>query len=141
MIRVQMHELRARCAVAMAALSQDRQLMLRQAEQDVNQLERERRPWAVAYARCLQAAIAVQRHQFDEGRARLQEAVDRFDACDMLLNAAIARRRLGEIVGGVEGRSLVALANAWMSTQGIQDPERWTAMYAPGFAGAWFNAG
>jgi len=134
MIRVQMHELRARCAVAVAAVSDDPQLLLRQAEQDVNQLEREERPWALAYARGLQAAIAVQRQQFDRGRERLQEAVDRFDACDMLLNAAVARRRLGEMVGGDEGGSLVAQANAWISTQGIRDPARWTAMYAPGFA-------
>jgi eukaryotic-like serine/threonine-protein kinase len=134
MIRVQMHELRARCAVAVAAVSEEPRRLLRQAEHDVNQLEHEQRPWALAYARCLQAAIAVQRRQHDKARERLQEAVDRFAACDMLLNAAVARRRLGEMIGGVEGDSLVAQANAWIGTQGIRDPARWTAMYAPGFA-------
>lgn len=134
MIRIQMHELRARCAVAMAALSEDPHLFLRQAEHDVKQLEHEQRPWALACARCLQAAIALQHRQHDKARERLQEAVDRFDACDMLLNAAVARRCLGEMIGGVEGDSLISQADAWISTQGIQDPARWTAMYAPGFA-------
>ena len=134
MIRIQMHEVRARCAVAMAAVSEDPQHLLRQAEHDVKQLEHEQRPWALAYARCLQAAIALHGRRHDQARERLREAVDRFEACNMLLNAAVSRRRLGEMLGGVEGDSLVTQANAWMSTQGIRDPARWTAMYAPGFA-------
>jgi hypothetical protein len=50
----------------------------------------------------------------------------------MGLYAAAARRCLGLMVGGDEGRDLVAVADAWMAAQTIRNPERMTAMLAPG---------
>jgi hypothetical protein len=47
--------------------------------------------------------------------------------------AAVARRRLGELKGGDEGRMLIDQVNSWMSTQSIRNPDRFTAMLAPGF--------
>jgi len=37
----------------------------------------------------------------------------------------------GTLIGGDEGRSLVASANKVMSEEGILNPTRFTAMYAP----------
>ena len=56
-----------------------------------------------------------------------------FEACDMRLFAAAARRCLGQLVGGSEGRTLMACADTWMAGQGIRNPARMTALYAPGF--------
>ena len=51
----------------------------------------------------------------------------------MTLYAAVARRRLGQVVGGETGQKLVAEAERWMHGQSIVNPARWTMMYAPGF--------
>ncbi len=51
----------------------------------------------------------------------------------MCLHAAAARRRQGELLGGDGGRALVANASGWMQGQGKRDPDRITALYAPGF--------
>ena len=56
-----------------------------------------------------------------------------FDACDMRLYAAAARRRLGQLVGRAEGRALMAGAESWMAGQTIRNPARMAAMLAPGF--------
>jgi len=51
----------------------------------------------------------------------------------MLLYAAVAGRRRGQLLGGDAGRELVQNAETWMIGQGIRNPARWSAMYAPGF--------
>ena len=48
--------------------------------------------------------------------------------------AAAARRHLGNLVGGDEGRDLIARADAWMIGQGITNPARMAAGITPGFA-------
>ena len=133
MIRIEMYEVCARCTLALAATSNNFQPLLRRAERDVQRLEREQRPWSSAYARFLQAAIALRRGQRSRSSELLRESASHFDACDMRLNAVVARRCLGKLTGGPAGDSLVAQADAWMNAQGIRDPVRWAAMYAPGF--------
>ncbi len=133
MIRIEMHEVYARCSLALAATSESFEPLLRRAERVVTRLEREKRPWAFAYARFLQAAIALRRGQRSRSTELLRESANRFDACDMRLNAIVARRCLGQMIGGPGGDSLVTQADAGMNAQGIQDPVRWAAMYAPGF--------
>jgi len=51
----------------------------------------------------------------------------------MKLFAAACRRRLGKLIGGDEGHSLVAEADAWMAGQFIVNPARMTATLVPGF--------
>jgi hypothetical protein len=55
-----------------------------------------------------------------------------FDGLGTRLYADAARRRLGELLGGEQGRALVAQANSWMTGQNIHNPARMTAMLAPG---------
>jgi hypothetical protein len=90
--------------------------------------------WADAFAGLVRAAVAVRRGDARTAAALLPEAAGTLDKLTMRLYAAAARRRLGEVLGGDEGRVLVAEADAWMAGQKIQDPARMTAMLAPGFA-------
>jgi hypothetical protein len=50
----------------------------------------------------------------------------------MALHAAVASRRLGQLVGGAAGAQRVVDANAWMETQQIVNSSRMSAVLAPG---------
>jgi hypothetical protein len=53
----------------------------------------------------------------------------------MKLHAMAMRRRRGELLGGDEGRALIAAADEWMTSQGIRNPVRMAAMIVPGISG------
>jgi hypothetical protein len=143
-LRVQFHRtlitlLRGTTAVAAAVAagkgvgSRERAKLLREAEKDVGRLSGEEMPYATAAAALLRACVAAARGRAGEARTLLEAAENGFLAADMTLFAACARRRRGEMLGGDEGRALVADADAVMRGQGIVRPDRWTGMYAPGW--------
>jgi hypothetical protein len=49
----------------------------------------------------------------------------------MRLFATVARRRLGELLGGADGGRMVDEANAWMREQTIRNPDRLAYALAP----------
>ena len=51
----------------------------------------------------------------------------------MEANVAAARRGLGQLIGGGRGRELIAAADAWLTGQGVRNPARMAAVFAPGF--------
>jgi hypothetical protein len=116
-----------------AAGSGERAKLLREADKDAGRLAAEGMPYATAAAALLRACVAAARGREEEAQTRLDAAESGFLAADMTLFAACARRRKGEMLGGEEGRALVADADAVMQGQGIERPEKWTAMYAPGW--------
>jgi hypothetical protein len=65
----------------------------------------------------------------------LEQAIERFDATGMRCYAAAARRRLGELRGGEEGRTLVEQADELLRSEDVVRPDRFAAMLAPGFGG------
>jgi tRNA A-37 threonylcarbamoyl transferase component Bud32/tetratricopeptide (TPR) repeat protein len=134
LLRIELRELRARCAIAIAGNSTSPETLLRSAEWDARGLDRERSPWASAYAQFIRGGIALRRGDAVKAEELLTKAAASFEAVDMKLNAAVTRRRLGELIGGDRGRALVEEADRWMMVQQIQNPARWAAMYAPGFS-------
>jgi hypothetical protein len=78
----------------------------------------------------LHAALAA---RGDEERAarRFTDAERAFEVAGMALHAVAARRRSGELIGGEEGRRVVAEADEWMSSRGVADPTRLAAMLMP----------
>jgi hypothetical protein len=78
------------------------------------------------------ASVAACRGDAAGAAAGLAEAAVALDALDMALYAAAARRRLGRLRGGDEGRALVTGADAWMASQRIANPARMTALLVPG---------
>jgi hypothetical protein len=141
--RVSNLELRARTAVAAArgcggggsggsGESGEARRLRRAAERDAAALSREAMPPAAPLAAVIRAALRQQSGD-DVGCVRwLREAAAGFDVARMTLHAQAARRRLGEVLGGDEGATLVRAADAWMTEQAIADPKRMSAMLVPG---------
>jgi hypothetical protein len=127
--------LRARAALAAAAAAADPGPLLRAAEQDARRLRRERMPWADALAQLVLAGVSLGRGDSERARGSLRAAITGCDATAMRLHAAAARRCLGRLLGGDAGRALVAEAEAWMAGQNVRNPERMTALLAPGVVG------
>jgi tetratricopeptide (TPR) repeat protein len=122
-----------RCAVAAAAVADDPRALLRAAEGYARALDRQRVRWASAHALSTRAGAAMVRGDSAEARRQLIAAVDAFDGVSMGVYSAAVRRHLGNLVGGDEGRDLIARADAWMIGQGIKNPARMAAGIAPGF--------
>ena len=134
-VRIDILHSGGRCAVAAAAVARDPRAMLRAAAGYAGQLERQRVPWALAHALSTRAGASMVRGDSDDARRRLMAAVDAFDSISMGLYAAAARRHLGKLQGGDEGRALIDSADSWMIGQGITNPARMAAGIVPGFSG------
>jgi hypothetical protein len=132
-VRILTLELRGRCALAAALRCPTPASLLRSANQAATRLERERTPWATAHALLLRAGIAAFRGDLTGAVRLLEGAACGFDAVDMALYAAVARRRLGEVLGGAKGQELVDEADTWMAGQLFRNPRRLTNSAAPGF--------
>ena len=127
---------RARAALALAAAGPAgaaRLALLRRAEHDARGMERHNMPWAAALAVLLRAGIAAGQGAGKESVILLESAEHQLAAADMALYAMAARRRRGLLLGAGRGRELSASADEWMRGQEILNPERMTAMLAPGF--------
>ena len=139
LIRLGMRHLRARCALAKAVAvgigTGDAQVLLDAALREARRVERESMPWGNALAHLIHAAVAANRGDRAGAAARLEAAAAHLESSDMRNLAAVARRRRGELIGGDEGRALVDQGNSRMAAQKIQNPDRYTAMLAPGFRG------
>jgi hypothetical protein len=82
-------------------------------------------------ARMLRATLAVQEGDLEAAVRDFGEVVAMGEAAHILYVTAAARRRLGTLVGGDEGRALVAVAERWMREAGIKDAERMTHLVSP----------
>ena len=127
--------IRANAALAAAASygrgSAEERDMLRSAEKGARDLAGERMAWSDALAAMVRAGVVLTRGDRSAAIALLESSVRGFDAADMGLHAAAARRRLGALVGGERGRETAALSDAFMAAQRIKEPARLTAMLAP----------
>ena len=136
MVRIELADLGARIALARAAVKPsktDRADAARVARAHARSLERERVPIGRALAVMNRAGAAQLAGETERAVAQLRLAVATFDAGETLLHAAVARRRLGEMLGGDEGSALVATAHEWFGRQGVRNPARVTAQLAPGW--------
>jgi hypothetical protein len=131
-LRIDVMHLRARLALASAHGAVRRQ-RLEIAQECADRIAREEMPWSNPLANMTYAALAKQRDTAARATALTQQAVEGFEAVDMALYAAAARRRLGELLLGDEGRRLIAESEAWMTKQQIKNPAAVSNMMAPGF--------
>jgi hypothetical protein len=122
-----------RCAVAMAQISPDPRPLLGRALNSARRLERQQTPWTRALAQLIRAGVSSVRGDSATAASLLADAVTRCDSADLGLFAASARRQLGQLRGGNEGRKLIEETDAMMRAQSIRNPARMAACMAPGF--------
>lgn len=115
--------------------STERRVLLQIADKGARKLARENFPSALPYSRLIQAGVAGGRGEADTAISLLGDASDSFDAVDMPLHAAAARRHRGRLMGGEEGSRLIRDADSLMEGEAVKNPERMAAMLAPGFTG------
>ena len=131
-VRAWLVMLRARTATALAATDAgERERWLRAAEADARRLEGEGAAWCLPFVPLFRGAAGALRGDGAGAGALFAEAETGFGAVEMPLQAAAARRRRGLLLGGDEGRALVASAESVFSAAGIRAPARWAAMIAP----------
>jgi len=133
LLRVMVVDALARAALSEAAGASDPEPLLRVAEERAKRLRREKEPWVEPLAELILAAVAASRRQRSKATTLLRDAISRFDALDMSLRAACARRRLGELIGGPSGSALVEETDSWMAGHKIVSPAQMAGLYAPGF--------
>ncbi|MBL9103339.1 MAG: protein kinase [Myxococcales bacterium] len=126
---------------ALAAVAASREqphaeaVLLAAAERDASQLDldAESRRDSAAGAALIRACIAFRTGDRSQALSALDLAIAGYEATDMKIHAACARRRKGELTGGHPGAAMVAEADRVMIDHSIANPRQWTAMYAPGF--------
>jgi serine/threonine protein kinase len=135
MTRIDLLEMRARCALALAERPGERGgEYLRRATDTAVRLEKEGQTWALAHALYIRAGIAACKEDSVRAVEHLLRSAAHYELADMPLRAHLLRYRLGEIVAGPETRAMHETAEQWIKGQGIVSPARWVGMYAPGFA-------
>jgi hypothetical protein len=80
----------------------------------------------------MQAAGALGAGDQEAAVRYLRASLEAWRDTDSRMYEAAAQRRLGQLLGGDEGRSLVQAAEAAMHAQGIADIEKMTELNCPG---------
>jgi serine/threonine protein kinase len=126
---------RVRCALAsaLAAPPSERGPFLRIATECARRLDGGDVLWGKPTADLARAALASMRGDTETELARLRLARDGFASLEMAMHAAIADVRMGEAMGGEEGRARRAWGERWLAKKGVRKAERMVAAVAPGF--------
>jgi len=119
--------------LAIAAQGYERNERLRRVDALALRLGRERVRYAAALAHLARAGAAHLRGDASAAVLLLQRACADFEADRQMLWAACARMRLGRLLGGSEGARHLARATHDMTARGVATPERFVAVYAPGY--------
>ncbi|MEO8656971.1 MAG: AAA family ATPase [Bryobacteraceae bacterium] len=126
---------RARAYLRAAERSANPKPLVGRVLSDAKRLDKEQARWASAAAELLRAGAAQVRGDQDGALRHLRDAERGFVEGEMGHYLAATRYRLAALVGGDEGRAFRALADEWTRAQGIAEPDRFTALHAPGFVG------
>ncbi len=123
------HGISALAAFRAGAL--DHRKLVREVARDARSLRALRMAWTDALARVLDAGVTIVMGDHALARDQLERAHAEFTAAGMKFWAMMARWRLGELIGGVDGQEAIAEADAWLSAQGVVSPERLARVFMP----------
>ena len=129
----------ARCAAAAlgavpSARRSERSRWTVQLRRAAGTIEKRGSPDARGFAELFEAALALDRGPSEAGLARLRGALGAFEQAGMRLYAAACQRRLGQLVGGDEGKVLLERGDEFMLAQGVVNVEAETELHCPGVA-------
>src|SRR5262249_38486501 len=129
-------ESRARAALADAAAGNGsaRRELIAQAQSDAKRVRRSGGAWGNGMADLLDGSIAALDGRAEAAVRPLRDAIANFDALEHALYAAVARCRLGAIIGGDEGAQLQAQGQRFMRDADVRAPQRLLHVFSPGFA-------
>jgi hypothetical protein len=130
--RVMLRDVRARGSLLAATTGVDASRHLARAERDARALAREDAPWARAFGSRLRAGIALARGDDTRAMHLLEQALPALDDSGLALQAAVMRRRLGQLRGGDDGQRLVLQAEALMVERGVAEVEATARVYGVG---------
>lgn len=131
-VLIEAYYLHARSALAVAATGRDQKTMLANALRAAKRIERENMLYGNGWVKLIRAGVAATSGKYPEAMEWLTLAEKDFEAADMALFLAVTRRRRGQLMGGDEGKRLIASVDSWMATQQIKNPVRIADMLAPG---------
>jgi len=95
-------------------------------------LGRARVSYAQGFSALLEAGLALHERREAHAAERLRSAVAHLDASNMRMYAACARLRLGQLLGGDEGREWLDAAQSTFTIEGVLESEATADMFAPG---------
>lgn len=119
------------CGVAAAAAASSRDSAARRAAlREVERCSKRMHGVWLLQAPPVNAAVECARGNLDRAVASLRSMLRDPKLAPLFAHAA--RRRLGELIGGDEGRTSIATADAFFTAAGVVDPQRYVAMLLPG---------
>jgi serine/threonine protein kinase/tetratricopeptide (TPR) repeat protein len=134
--RMETMSLRIRSRIACAAEpyvgKRERDAFLRDAEKDIAKVEEDPHVWPRANAALFRAGVATVRGEKDVARMMVERAERAYATADMEVHTAVARIRLGQLLGGTRGAELRAEGESRLAAQNIKAPAKVARMLAPG---------
>ncbi|MBL9016302.1 MAG: hypothetical protein JNL83_19090, partial [Myxococcales bacterium] len=132
-VRFEVNELQVRTALAAATVTtgSEREHQLVAAQRHIEKLAKEGLPWMKAITAVRRGGLCSARGDTDGAARHFRAAVTACDAAEVGLYAAVSRIRLGELLGGDEGRALRDEGLAKLAAEEIKKPDRFVALFAP----------
>jgi hypothetical protein len=128
-LRSNIRDLRATCAIQVAAAAPERRTrLLERAQKDAKAMRREHVSWLEPRADRIEGVVAAARGDREVALALLDRAARGFERVDMGLAAAAARWRAAQLRGGAASGQQ-AEAEAWMLAHGVRCPERMLRLF------------
>ncbi len=122
----------AAVASTVGAPADVRRARLAEARTAARRLERQHMTWTAPLASLVLASAANAEGDTAMATIALRAAIERADAADMGLHAAVARYQLGGLLVGDEGAELRRQGEGAMTEDGVRVPARMAAMILPG---------
>ena len=133
-VRSEIYSLRARTALACAALgNQDKSMYQTVARQMSQRAHKENLGWIIGVSHLVRATLAQMDNQPEQTTSELEQAYKRFSKADMQLHLNVVKIRQGQIIKGDQGQSLKNDCQSYMKKQQVANPNALIGMISPGF--------